>query len=183
MAFFFILQSKLSSVSLLVPFHNQRITKWTSKINRFCSALEANYQMNFKYTIIIINFKQILKGNQRYFTISQPSQMNVDSLTQIQDMLQNWNFVKSCMRIKICLHYYMDGFDVTSSKTYNKFCLMTMGQLNEIISFSWIIHALFQLAFSHFREENLINRVNAYACIYSFNSMFSLNDLFYISKS
>lgn len=110
---FFILQSKLSSVSLLVPFHNQRITKWTSKINRFCSALEANYQMNFKYTIIIINFKQILKGNQRYFTISQPSQMNVDSLTQIQDMLQNWNLVKSRMRIKMRLQYYryMDGFD------------------------------------------------------------------------
>lgn len=37
--------------------------------------------------------------------------MNVDSLTQIQDMLQNWNLVKSCMRIKIRLHYYMDGFD------------------------------------------------------------------------
>lgn len=71
---------------------------------------------------------------------------------------------------------------VTSSKTY-KVCLMTMGQLNEIISFSWIIHALFQLAFSHFREENLINRVNAYACIYSFNSMFSLNDLFISQKA
>lgn len=113
MIFFFILQSKLSSVSLLVPFHNQRITKWTSKIDRFCSALEANYQMNFKYTIIIINFKQILKGNQRYFTISQPSQMNVDSLIQIQDMLQNWNLVKSRMRIKMRLQYYryMDGFD------------------------------------------------------------------------
>lgn len=55
--FFFILQSKLSSVSLLVSFHNQRITKWTSKIDRFCSALEANNQMNFKYTIIIINYK------------------------------------------------------------------------------------------------------------------------------
>lgn len=95
------------------PLHNQRITKWTSKIDRFCSALEANYQMNFKYTIIIINFKQILKGNQRYFTISQPSQMNVDSLTQIQDMLQNWNLVKFRMRIKMRLQYYRyrNGFD------------------------------------------------------------------------
>lgn len=38
--------------------------------------------------------------------------MNVDSLTQIQDMLQNWNLVKSRMRIKMRLQYrYMDGFD------------------------------------------------------------------------
>lgn len=63
--------------------------------------------------------------------------------------------------------------------------LLTLGQLNELFSFSWIIHALFWLAFSHFCEGNLTNPVNVYAFIYQqLQAMFSDHDWrFHISKN
>lgn len=46
-----------------------------------------------------------------------------------------------------------------------KLRLLTLGQLIELFSFSWIVHAFFRLASSPFRE-NITNHVNVYACFF-----------------
>lgn len=55
---------------------------------------------------------------------------------------------------------------MSETQVQSRICLLIFGQLIELFSFLWLIHALFRLAPSHFHGGNLTNPIYIYACIH-----------------